>query len=401
MVIVKIWDADYPWDVRVEKVCHSLQKKHRVHLVCRNTQRRRPYEEANGLFIHRLPALSAMFGRLNTLIGFPAFFNPLWVFAIWRTIRRSRADVILVRDLPLALAAVVLGRWFRIPVVLDMAENYPAMMEDVRANKGFSFVDFVIRNPSVVRAVEKLALRHVDRILVVVEESHDRLIEMGVQAQKISVVGNSPTMERFLHAIPESLPFHRTNEELVLIYLGLLEWPRGVETAILAIAEVRKKLLKVRLLILGSGRDEERFRALIKQLNLAEHIDCLGWVDYTKAMAYIAHADIGLVPHHATDSWNSTIPNKLFDYMSMGKPVIVSNAKPTQRIVQEERCGIVFQEQNSSDLARAILALADRDLRDEQGKRGREAVVRTYNWPADESRLLQAMEGTANARSFN
>jgi glycosyltransferase involved in cell wall biosynthesis len=103
-------------------------------------------------------------------------------------------------------------------------------------------------------------------------------------------------------------------------------------------------------------------------------------------------SDIGLVPHHATESWNTTIPNKLFDYMSMGKPVIVSNAKPTQRIVEEERCGKVFREQDPDDLSRAIVELSDDVTREEMGQRGRDAVATRYNWSVDEERLLRALE---------
>lgn len=70
----------------------------------------------------------------------------------------------------------------------------------------------------------------------------------------------------------------------------------------------------------------------------------LEWLDYPKAIDVIKESDVGLVSHHAIESWNTTVPNKLFEYMLMGKPVIVSNAKPAERIVREERCGMVFKE---------------------------------------------------------
>src|SRR4051812_3724988 len=107
MIICHIWDADYPWDVRVEKISDSLSKKHEVHLVCRNTARRPRYERINGSTIHRLPCLPKLFGRMQRLVGFPAFFNPIWVYMIWQTVRTTNADMILVRDLPLALTALL------------------------------------------------------------------------------------------------------------------------------------------------------------------------------------------------------------------------------------------------------------------------------------------------------
>src|SRR5947207_7527055 len=100
--LCKVWDADYPWDVRVEKVCRSLGREHEVHLVSRNTKRRSTYERYDGLHVHRLPVVSWIPDRLNAAIGFPAFFNPLWIRAIWRTARLCRARVLLVKGLPLA-----------------------------------------------------------------------------------------------------------------------------------------------------------------------------------------------------------------------------------------------------------------------------------------------------------
>ncbi len=400
MVICHIWDADYPWDVRVEKVCDSLVKKHEVHLVCRNSKRCPRYEYAKSLHIHRLPCLSERFGRLNYLIGFPAFFNPVWIYTIWKTIKRAKADVILVRDLPLAWTALGIGRLLGLPVVLDMAENYPAMIQDLWDRKGFSILNVLVRNPSVIRVIERTSVRWCDHILAVVEESRDRLIALGVNPARVSLVINTPTTARWTES-PRGggVGVSRGPQSLILVYLGLLEWARGIETAIRAIQRVHERLPGVKLVIVGSGRHEGDFRQLADQLKLQDAVQFLGWLDYSKAIEVIRESDVGLVPHHATESWNTTIPNKLFDYMSMGKPVIVSNAKPTERIVREERCGVVFKEKDSEDLARAIFMLGDQAIRREMGQHGKDAVTEKYNWAVDEQRLFWALEETVGSRT--
>ena len=150
--------------------------------------------------------------------------------------------------------------------------------------------------------------------------------------------------------------------------------------------------MNVRLMIVGSGVHEQDFRRLASELQLQEHVIFTGWLNYDQAIAVINESDIGIVPHHATESWNSTIPNKLFDYMSMSKPVIVSDAKPAARIVKEEHCGIVVEDRNAENLALAILRLTDESIRAEMGRRGREAVARRYNWEVDEKRLFNAIK---------
>jgi len=399
MNICYLWDADYPWDVRVEKICTSLLKKHEVHLVCRNSLRRARYENMAGIHVHRLPCLPARFGGLNRVIGFPAFFNPLWISTLWRTIRQAKVDVLIVRDLPLALTAIGLGRAAGIPVVLDMAENYPAMIRDLRSTQGFSLSDFFVRNPSIVRAVERLSLVRCDHVLVVVEESRDRIVAAGTPDAKVTLVINTPDPVHLAGSPPPpTLREASTDATLTLVYLGILEKPRGLETTIRAIALASNTIPGVRLRIVGSGRHEADFRVMVERLGLQKRVQFLGWLDHAAAIRAIEDADIGVVPHHVTEHSNSTIPNKLFDYMAKGKPVIVSDARPLQRIVLEERCGMVFRDQDASDLAKAIAALQPDSVRVEMGRRAREAVVRKYNWAIDEARLLSAIDTVSRKR---
>jgi len=402
VTICKVWDADYPWDVRVEKVCASLRREHEVHLVSRNTQRRSRYERHDGIHIHRLPTLSWLPKRANAVMGFPAFFNPLWIRAIGQTARRCGAGVLIVRDLPLALTALLVARARKIPLILDLAENYPAMIQDLWSTDQFRFRNLLVRNPRLVHLVERISVRQADHILVVVDESKERLIGMGVPASKITVVMNTPAGERVKGEDVDAKPsIDRSQDELVLVYLGMLEVPRGLGTVIQAVREVRHLRPRVRLVVMGSGRDERYFREEARRIGVSDRVEFRGWVEHDEALACVSRCDVGLVPHHVTESWQTTIPNKLFDYMSMGKPVIVSNARPTDRIVTSERCGVVFRDRDARGLAEAIVSFADRGVREEYGRRGRNAVRCTYNWETDERRLLGAVRQVANgARQF-
>lgn len=310
-----------------------------------------------------------------------------------------KANVILVRDLPLALTAVLVGRILHKPVVLDMAENYPAMTQDIRDSQGFSFVNLVVRNPAIVRFIERLCVKWVDHTLVVVEESRERLVAMGVLSENISLVTNTPTGSRWCDVRQAyATASVRSPGQLQLVYLGLLESPRGLEVAIRAVDQVRRQCPSIRLVIVGSGRDKQEFERLTSELKLQEHVLFTGWLDYSQAIGVINDSDIGIVPHYATESWNSTIPNKLFDYMSMSKPVIVSDARPAARIVREECCGVVFEDRDIDGLARAILRLTDEAVRVEMGRRGLEAVMQRYNWTIDEQRLLHAIENVTRGK---
>lgn len=394
MTICHIWDADYPWDIRVEKVCRSLGLKHDVHLICRNANRWARKEKLEAMYVHRLPFLPKWLGPCNAMMGFPLFFNPVWLFLIWMTVRRTHADLILVRDLPLSLTAIVVATWFRIPVLLDLAENYPAMLKDRLKYTPTSLVGRIVRHPALASFIERVVLPNVNHIIVVVEESRDRLVNMGIPPDRITIVSNTPPLDRWEL---EGRPTANVMEDDVphLVYLGNLDGSRGIDTAIEAIGVLKTKGEMARLSIIGTGQNIEQFRLLCKSLGVEDRVSITGRLPFSEVQPIMARANIGLIPHYGTEAWSTTIPNKLFDFMAMGKPVIVSSARPTERIVRSEQCGLVFAERNKEDLASAVISLNSRSARQQLGRNGRAAFLKRWNWAFDENVLYSAVDRTA------
>ena len=384
MRICKIWDADYPWDVRVAKVASSLTSQgHEVHLVARNSAARVATETLPEATVHRLRAWPVGH-RLSAATMFPAFFNPRWIGAITATALQTKAEVLLVRDLPLAPTAVWVAKLLGIPCVLDMAENYPAMMQSLYDNQLQKPFDALVRNPRAVAAIERWVLRRVTKVAVVVEESEARLCNLGVAQSRIAVVGNTPPLAR----VESSKPKMHRNGTLHLNYLGLLEGPRGLGVVLRAVALGRTRGQQLFLSVIGGGREAPEFRRLAESLGLDDDIVKFhGFVPNADALRLIAEADVGLVPHHATESWNTTIPNKLFDYMAAGLAVITSDAVPAARVVRETGSGAVYPHQDPEALATVFGELASAHVRAEHGRRGRAAVHARYHWELDAARL--------------
>jgi glycosyltransferase involved in cell wall biosynthesis len=397
MRICKIWDGDYPWDVRVEKVAHSLTEAgHEVHLVARNRQRRPTHERLAEAHVHRLRPWGLLSRRLDAMTMFPAFFNPRWIAAILGTARSSNAELLLVRDLPLAPTAIWVGRLLRIPVILDMAENYPAMMRSLWDVGVHRRTDVLVRNPSIVAAVERWVLARVDHTLVVVEESRDRLRALSVSPERITVVCNTPLLSRLHELTPKK---HANGEQLELIYLGLLEAPRGIGVLIDAMALARNMGIMARLTVLGDGRERRNFEERARGQGLDDGaVRFLGRVPYTDAVRFLQTADVGVVPHAANESWNTTIPNKLFDYMAGGLAVLTSDAKPAARVVRENAAGVVFQDTDVADCAAGIQKLADPEFRARCGASGRRAVAERFHWELDADRMRTAIERVSAGR---
>lgn len=393
MKILKIWDADYPWDVRVEKVMRSLgEAGHDVHLVARNNKHSPIEETLPEGTVHRLRPWGFLPQKVDGIAQFPAFVNPRWFSRMLEVGRRIGADVVLVRDLPLAPTALAAARRLGVPVVLDMAENYPAMIRDIWLGGRQGPLDFLLRNPRFVAIVEKRTLPAMDHVIVVVEESGTRIEKLGVSPDRITVVSNTPLESR----IPEHpVDVENSTDTLRMVYLGLLEKPRGIETVLDGVALLRDRGVDVFVDIIGGGMDEKLFHDTAERNGLGpEIVHFHGMLPYDEALAIFHRTDVGLVPHFAVESCSTTIPNKLFDYMSYGLPVITTDMPPAERIVNEIGSGAVFRSEDPIDFARAVETLVDDEHRRRCGRAGREAIVGRYNWTQDAARLVDALEST-------
>ncbi|MDQ6829799.1 MAG: glycosyltransferase family 4 protein [Gemmatimonadota bacterium] len=361
-----------------------------MHIVARNRAWSPAVEQLPEGTVHRMPPWRRIGRRMDTLLGFPAFFSPRWIAHIGSVIRRVRAELLIVRDMPLAPTAISAARRAGIPIFLDMAEHYPAMMQQLFDAGRARPIDYVVRNPKAVQAVDRYVIPRVDRILIVVEEMGERLLAAGIPANRLVLVSNTPPRARAERPSMSHADGDRVPE---VVHLGNLEVPRGLGVLIEAAAMLRHTPQRVRLKIIGDGRDGTLFRDQARTLGLSEQdVEFTGRVpSHEDALAMVARADIGAIPQHVNTQTENIITNKLFDYMAAGLPVVTSDARPSARIVRETMCGEIFHDRDARDLAGALVRLSGADERHRAGEAGRHAVLDRYNWEQDTGRLLEAI----------
>ncbi len=390
--ILYIWDADYPWDVRVEKICRSLVSAgHEVHVASRNLQRNPTYEEDLGLYIHRTGTWKN--DRLNYAFSFPAFFSPFWKRFLDSIITGCHIDLIIVRDLPMAIAGIWAGKRHGCPVIFDMAEDYVAMVHDIWRARKFQGFNLVVRNPYLAGMVERYALPRFDHVLVVVDEAKKVAIRAGASLEKITIVGNTPPLAEDKSVpgksqfLPE--PLSQFKDHYLAVYIGGIQRGRGLQVVFEAIPGIVKKIPHFMFIIIGAGYAVEQLKQMAREQAVDRFIHWVGWVNHEVLFQYTGAADVGIIPHYRSAHVDTTIPNKIFDYMACGVPVIASDAPPMQRIVEETGAGLVFKSGDSADLAQAVMRLYSSP--EKYGEKGGAAVRETYNWSIDKKRLLDVI----------
>jgi glycosyltransferase involved in cell wall biosynthesis len=162
------------------------------------------------------------------------------------------------------------------------------------------------------------------------------------------------------------------------LFPGSLQWHQGLDIAISAFAEVKKKVPNAEFHIYsGAGGDmKASLERLVQRLDLEDCVKFLGGVPIDEMAEVIANADLGVVPKRADSFGNEAYSTKIMEFMSQGVPVVVSRTKIDAFYFEE---GVVhfFRSGDSQAMAEAMLDVIDNpDFRESLIARGYEYVER-------------------------
>jgi glycosyltransferase involved in cell wall biosynthesis len=388
-------DRDFPPDLRVEKEARSLRDAgYNILILSAGLGDRPTTDEWEGCRIVRVPRRRGLFDKLNSLLRLGTFFDIIWYRALLSIIQQNDIDVLHVHDLPMLGTALFAGTRCLIPVIADLHENFPAALQYYLYPPGSMWdqiKNFLFFRQNRWQVYEISCSKKADHIFVVVNEAKDRLVKEGIQPDKITVVENTEDIELF-ESIPIDEQLLKQNKlEFVISYIGGFGGEhRGLDTAIAAMPTILKVIPQAKLLLVGDGPIKYKLEKLVTTLSLENYVEFISWQPFERIPTYIALSDVCLVPHQSNPHTEATSPHKLFQYMLMEKPVVVSNCRPLSRIVNTTGGGLVFKAGDSQSLAQAVIAMKDGGVRKKMGRAGRRAVLEIYNWEQTSRRLVAA-----------
>lgn len=389
MNVCFVYKEDYPWDVRVEKIINTLiDKGHRVDLVCKNREQRATQENTANFNIYRLPKTTGWPKIIQSLVNLALWFNPFWLYKIYTVVKANDSKLIIIRDLPLMLSGILIGKWLGVKVAFDMAECYPEMYLSAAQHDKVSLGDRLIKNYKIARAYERYAVSHCAHIFVMIEESRDRLLAMGVPPERITIVSNTPIIK------DDIKPAQHNGDELRIIYVGFVTKLRGIDLLISAIHKFVHSAdggSNISFDVIGKGSAKSYLEGEVIRLNLQENVRIHGWLEHEDAKRIMNSANVGALTYRFCSHWNNTIPNKIFDYMLKGLPVIATNVVPISRILTENNCGLTSDDKSIDSIYRQLVQLKKPELRQILGYNGNKAVREKYNWSIDSHNLENAL----------
>ena len=299
----------------------------------------------------------------------------LGVWRMWRAVRTAQPRVVHFHDPELIPLGVIL-KCFGCRVIYDVHEDLPRQVLTKY------WLPAITRRPVswATSACEWLAARVFDAIVPA-----EPIIAGRFPSHKSVLVQNFPILDELVAT--DGIPYKERPPHFT--YVGGITVIRGIYEMIRATS-------------LTSGKDGQEARlslagafqpaGLLEKARAAsgwDQVDFHGWADRKQVAGILGSVQAGLAVLHPTPRYQDNYPTKIFEYMAVSLPVIVSDLPLLRVIVNSTGCGLLVDPLDPQAIADAMQWILDHPAEAEaMGRRGREAVEKHYNWETEAEKLV-------------
>ena len=343
----------YPWDPRIHRETEALiEAGMSVDLFCVQEENGQPrHETIHGVNVTRMRLRRTRADKLSYLFEYGAFF--LW--GLWRlTVAglRRRYDVVHVHNLPdILVFTTIVPRLRGARIILDLHDPMPELFRTIyRLGPRHPFVRLLA-------VAEYLSTRYADMVVTPNLAFRELFVWRSQLNGKVSVIMNTPEEDIFhpTKAAPADIPAAPTgNRPFRLMYHGLIAERHGLDTLLQAVQIVAAAIPGVTLDIYGGQSPFlETIEAMIRQLKLGDRVHYHGMKSLKEIAAIIETIDLGIVPNRRTPFTELNLPTRIFEYLSLSKPVIALNTEGVRDYFKADEIFLVHSD-SPVDLADTI-----------------------------------------------
>ena len=285
---------------------------------------------------------------------------------------KQEVDVLVANDLDTLLANYLASRFKKTPLVYDSHEYFTEVPELIGRP--------IVR--SIWTWIEKRLVPRVNAAYTVC----DSIAEVYHDLYKVDfkVVRNLPVCTK-IEAVQE-----KTTKEIdspkIILYQGALNQGRGIEAAIRAMNYIDG----AELWLVGDGDITDQLKQLVAELKLEPKVKFLGRLPIGKMGEITRQADLGIsLEQDLGLNYRFALPNKLFDYIQAGVPVLVSNLPEMRRIVEHYQIGAIADTHQRKDLAEKIKTVLFDVEKNTLWKQNLKIAAKELCWENEEVNLRQ------------
>ena len=264
-------------------------------------------------------------------------------------------DVLFATTTPLTAGIPgIFAKWFRRkPFVFEVRDLWPELPKAMG----------VIKNPIVLwmmSVLEWLSYHSADRLVGLSPGIVDGIVKRGIDLQKVASIPNGCDLDIFAQEHQPWRPENVKEMDLMAIFTGTHGLANGLDAVIDVAVELRKRNRDdIKLVLVGDGMQKKPLMARAQQLELT-NVVFHDPVNKTKLAGLMASADIGLqILANVPAFYYGTSPNKFFDYIAAGLPVLNNYPGWLAELIQQSNCGFAVPPENAKLFADALEYAAD------------------------------------------
>jgi len=316
--------------------------------------------------------------------------------AIIGPLRAKRPDVVIATSPQLLCGAAgwAVARTLRAPFVFEVRDLWPETILAIDALPD----SFVVRR---LRGLSRFLYEHCEQLVTVGEGYKRKIAELyGVDAARIEVVHNGIDTSTFI-------PGARDNEvrreygwgdRFVALYLGTHGMCHGLDR-VLDSAQALRDRKDILFAFVGEGAEKAALKAQAERLALP-NVQFIDQQPKAKVPLFYAACDIGLVTLRNTDLFQEVLPSKIFEYLGMERPILISVDGEARRLVEASGGGRFVPPENVPAMTQAILdAQRDRAAMAAAGRGARAYVLEHFDRVRLAERYLGILERVAARRA--
>ena len=384
-----ILDDVFPPDPRVENEAITLiNNGYEVFLFCLSYCQQKRHETINNIEIRRYKSTKFIY-KLSALSYDLSLYRMIMTPKISHFIKENAIDVLHIHDIRIAGAVFSSNKKYQLKIVLDLHDNIPENMKFYPHLQ--KFPGKYIISPKKWKKKEKEFILKSDKIITVSPNFAKQIIEINnLQPEKMVLVPNTVRQSFYKEAIYSEEIKKKYFNKFVVLYLGDTHLRRGLLTAIRAAKLVSKKIVNFKLVIVGRNTTDHILIEEVKRLHLESYVDFEGWQDVSLFPSYIIASNVCISPLYRSIQHDVAYANKIFQYMSFGKPILVSNAIAQKEIVESIHSGLVHEEKNEEDFYSKVIELyQNKEKAEELGNNGKEFIENKFSWEVTSQALVK------------
>ena len=283
-------------------------------------------------------------------------------------------DLLVANDLDTLLPNFLVSKLKHLPLVYDSHEYFMGVPE--------------IQGRPLVKWVWKTIEKHLFpglKYVMTVSDSIAMKYENEYGIRPVTVRNCSRSADRILPYSREEIGINK--EDLLLILQGTgINVDRGGEELI----EAMSRTEKTSLVIVGSGNLLDFLKSKVAMQNLSSRVKFLPKMEWEELMRVTKSADAGLSLDKDTNiNYRYSLPNKLFDYISAGIPVIAGELPEVGKIIRENNCGIILPEVSPEEIAKAIRELKEMPELISELKKNAVLASESINWEQESLKVVE------------